>query len=77
MSSREVYRATDKIGDEWLNLSVFGDSSALFSSVVHGTIECMRALDPDEDGSDIAITGPVREWFERELATGRAKAGAS
>jgi hypothetical protein len=65
--------AAEKFGDETLGLSVYENQRALFSIVAGGTIQCVRILEPSEDGSDIAIAADAREWFDRELAAGRAK----
>jgi hypothetical protein len=73
MSDRGIYIAVEKIGDESFGLSVYADSSALFSIVADGAIQCVRILEPSEDGADIAIAGDARAWFDRELAAGRAR----
>ncbi len=73
MSGFCKYLVVEKFGDETLGLSVYENQQALFSIVAGGTVQCVRILEPSEDGSDIAIAGDARTWLDRELAAGRAK----
>ncbi len=73
MSFTRIHDAQTKVGDETLSLLVYADESASFA-IFHGNeVQSMRSLDPHEDGSDIAICGEAKEWFDRELAMGRKK----
>jgi len=74
MSFNCVHFNAKQMGDETFGLSVYVDESACFSIVYNGQIQSMRSLDPNEDGSDIAIVGESREWFVQQLAIGRTKA---
>jgi hypothetical protein len=68
-----IHGASHQFHEELHALAVYEDGSALhvilFDNEVHSAVN----LDPNEDGSDIAICGETKEWFDRELAAGRAK----
>lgn len=72
MSFNNLHTVKKTIGTETFDLRVYVDKSASFTIIEDGAITCSRLIDEDEDGSDIAIGGEARTWFERELATGRA-----
>ena len=77
MSLVQRHSATEQFGDETMSLLVYPDGSASFAILQGNAVQSMRSLDPHEDGSDIAICGDVKTWFDKELAAGRAKAGES
>lgn len=74
MSFTRVHAAETSFGDEKYALAVYADQSAVFAIVAAGSLQSERSLDPDEDGSDIAICDEARAWFNKELAEGRSKA---
>jgi hypothetical protein len=74
MSFTRVHNAETTIGDEKYALVVYADQSAVFAIVAAGSLQSERSLGPDEDGSDVAISGEARAWFDKELAAGRSKA---
>jgi hypothetical protein len=58
---------------EAYHLRVYLDKSASFSITEIETLMYSRALDSDEDGSDIAIDAETMNWLRVELTAGRAK----
>lgn len=54
-------------------LDVYDDGKALLGEVdkASSQVVFLRALEPHEDGSDIALAGKPRAWFESELTKGR------
>ena len=79
MSFTRIHTVEKTFGDEKLWLGVYADRSACLyiNNATDGQIIGARAIDAKEDGSDIAICGDVKTWFDKELAAGRAKAGES
>lgn len=77
MSFTRIHTAEKTFGDEKLWLGVYADRSACLyiNSTIDGQVIGARAIDADEDGSDIALCGDAKTWFDKELAAGRAKAG--
>jgi len=76
MSFTRVHTVEHKGDVESYWLGVYVDGSASFYIIDKtGDTVAARSLEPHEDGFDIAICGDVKTWFDKELATGRAKAG--
>ena len=76
MSFNPVHTAEHKSGVESYWICVYADGSAsVYISDKTGDTVAARSLDPHEDGSDIAICGDVKTWFDKELAAGRAMVG--
>ncbi len=71
MSFNVVHDVSRQFGHETMSLRVYVDGSACFAILHESMVESMRSIDPDEDGSDIAICGEARQWFDHELAAGR------
>ena len=79
MSFNRVHTVEHKGDVESYWLGVYADGSASFyiDDNATGDTVAARSLDPYDDGSDIAICGDVKTWFDKELAAGRVKAGES
>jgi hypothetical protein len=71
-----IHFAAQSFGPERLGLGVWADGSAILAFVENGDVQGMRDIEPHEDGTDIALLSDAKEWFDRELAAGRAKAKA-
>lgn len=54
-------------------LTVADDYSASLACATDNVVDFMVEIDASDDGSNIAICGEPKEWFDRELATGRAR----
>ena len=75
MNFTQVHTAEHKGDVESYWICIYANGSALFHIYDNetGACETARLLDPTDDGSDIAICGDVKTWFDKELAAGRAK----
>jgi len=62
-----------KTGLSFWALTVAADSSASLACATNNVIDFMVEIDASDDGSNVAICGEPKEWFDLELAAGRAR----